>query len=84
MPHAQAEMMQKEQQIQALKAKKKSRSTLMPLLMNGVATCERKVSEEVSALPATLLWRDRNNIYPASAYFDRCAVEILSLRQVTV
>ena len=46
---AQAEMMQKEQQMQALKAKQKSRSTLMPLLMNGVATCERKVSEEVSA-----------------------------------
>ena len=35
--------------MQALKAKQKSRSTLMPLLMNGVATCERKVSEEVSA-----------------------------------
>jgi len=43
----QAEMVQKEQQIQALKAKAKSSSTLMPLLMNGMSTCERKVSEEV-------------------------------------
>ena len=43
----QAEMVRKEQQIQALKAKASSRSTLMPLLMNGVSTCERKVSEEV-------------------------------------
>jgi hypothetical protein len=46
--HGQAEMVQKEQQIQALKAKAKSRSTLMPLLVNGVVQCERKVSEEVS------------------------------------
>ena len=53
-------MLQKEQQIQALKQRAKRRSTLMPLLMNsvatcerkvmsGMATCERKVSEEVSA-----------------------------------
>ena len=45
--HKQAEMVQKEHQIQALKAKAKSSSTLMPLLMNGMSTCERKVSEEV-------------------------------------
>ena len=49
--HEQAEMVQKEQQIQALKAKAKSRSTLMPLLVNGVVQCERKVSEEVSQPP---------------------------------
>lgn len=40
-------MVQKEQQIEALKTRAKSRSTLMPLLMNGVVHCERKVSEEV-------------------------------------
>ena len=43
----QAEMSQKEQQIQALKSGCKSRPTLMPLLMNGVAHCERSVSKEV-------------------------------------
>ncbi len=48
----QAEMLQKEQQIQVLKSNCKSRPTLMPLLMNGVAHCERSVSKEVSALLA--------------------------------
>ena len=46
--HAQAEMLQKEQQIQALKQRAKRRSTLMPLLMNGMATCERKVMNSVA------------------------------------
>ena len=47
--YAQAEMLQKEQQIQVLKSNCKSRPTLMPLLMNGVAHCERSVGKEVSA-----------------------------------
>ena len=52
--NVQAEMAQKEQQIQALKAKAKSRSALVPLLMNRVATCKKEVGEEVSSL--LILW----------------------------
>ena len=48
--YAQGEMLQKEQQIQVLKSNCKSRPTLMPLLINGMAHCERSVSKEVSTL----------------------------------
>ena len=59
---AQAEMAQKERQIQALKAKAKSRSALVPLLMNRVATCKKEVGEEVSSSPYCGLTQNHNNI----------------------
>ena len=57
--HAQAEMAQKEQQIQALRVKAKSRSALVPLLMNRVATCKKEVGEEVRSSPSCGLRRQR-------------------------
>ena len=56
---AQAEMAQKEQQIQALRAKAKSRSALVPLLMNRVATCKKEVGEEVNSCPSCGLTQPR-------------------------
>ena len=58
--HAQAEMALKEQQIQALRAKAKSRSALVPLLMNRVATCKKEVGEEVSQSPPCGLTQPQN------------------------
>ena len=60
--NVQAEMAQKEQQIQALKAKAKSRSALMPLLMNRVATCKKEVGEEVSSSPFCGLTPNHENV----------------------
>ena len=60
--NVQAEMAQKEQQIQALKAKAKSRSALVPLLMNRVATCKKEVGEEVSSSPLCGLTQNHDDI----------------------
>ena len=57
----QAEMALKERQIQALKAKAKSRSALVPLLMNRVATCKKEVGEEVSSSPFSELTSNHSN-----------------------
>lgn len=59
--NVQAEMAQKEQQIQALRAKAKSRSALVPLLMNRVATCKKEVGEEVSSSTYCGLIPNHNN-----------------------